>query len=239
MAWDWTRDEVILACDLVSRNEWRELNRKSPALEELSDLLRAADIHPRARRPDNFRSLGSVRRKVADIASQHPTYSGKPTRGGSHDKPVLLEFIANTSQMQAEAARIREGLRSSGRMLPIELDVDHGVLEADEGQELFVQHLRRERDRALRASKLSAVRAEGRPIACEVCGFDFAATYGALGEGYIEVHHRLPLHASGPVKTRLEDLALLCSNCHRMIHRARPWLRPEELARVMPSAQRP
>lgn len=105
------------------------------------------------------------------------------------------------------------------------------MLEADEGRELFVQHLRRERDRALRASKLSAVRAEGRPIACEVCGFDFAATYGALGEGYIEVHHRLPLHASGPVKTRLEELALLCSNCHRMIHRARPWLRPEELAR--------
>ncbi|MDN5896921.1 MAG: HNH endonuclease, partial [Nocardioides sp.] len=75
--------------------------------------------------------------------------------------------------------------------------------------------------------------AEGLPISCEVCAFDFGATYGALGEGYVEVHHRLPLHASGPVKTRLEDLALLCSNCHRMIHRARPWLTPEGLGAVV------
>jgi putative restriction endonuclease len=29
--------------------------------------------------------------------------------------------------------------------------------------------------------------------------------------------------------TRLEDLALLCANCHRMIHRASPWLSVEEL----------
>ena len=115
--------------------------------------------------------------------------------------------------MQAEASRIREVLKPGGRMLPIELDIDHQLLEADEGRELFVQHLRRERNGALRASKLSAARAEGHPIACEVCTFEFTATYGPLGDGYIEVHHKLPLHASGPVKTRLEDLALLCSNC--------------------------
>lgn len=125
---------MILACDLVSRNEWRELNRKSPTLEELSDLLRAADIHPRVGRPEVFRSVSSVRRKIADIASQHPSYTGKPTRGGPHDLPVLLEFIKNTSQMQAETTRIREALRASGRMLPIELDVDHQTLEAEEGK---------------------------------------------------------------------------------------------------------
>ena len=32
-------------------------------------------------------------------------------------------------------------------------------------------------------------------LACEVCGFDFAITYGDLGTGFIEAHHVLPLSA--------------------------------------------
>lgn len=62
-----------------------------------------------------------------------------------------------------------------------------------------------------------------------LCGFDFVAAYGPHGEGYIECHHVIPLHASGEVKTRLEDLVLICANCHRMIHRRAPWLTPAQL----------
>jgi 5-methylcytosine-specific restriction protein A len=58
---------------------------------------------------------------------------------------------------------------------------------------------------------------------CQVCGFDFSKAYGAIGEGFIEAHHLQPI-------SRLEegvaialvpekDFAVLCSNCHRMIHR--------------------
>jgi 5-methylcytosine-specific restriction enzyme A len=58
---------------------------------------------------------------------------------------------------------------------------------------------------------------------CQVCGFDFEKTYGELGIGYIEAHHLQPLAsleegvviAINPVR----DFAVLCSNCHRMIHR--------------------
>ena len=56
-------------------------------------------------------------------------------------------------------------------------------------------------------------------LACETCGFDFKAMCGPHGDGYIECHHVIPLHASGETKTRLDDLILICSNCHRMIHR--------------------
>ena len=55
---------------------------------------------------------------------------------------------------------------------------------------------------------------------CQVCGFDFKATYGQLGEGFIELHHLNPLSlARGSVITTLEDVAVVCSNCHRMLHR--------------------
>lgn len=84
----------------------------------------------------------------------------------------------------------------------------------------------------LRAKKISSVLQSGGTLNCEVCGFDYGQTYGPRGQGFIEVHHVRPLHDSGPTTTRLRDLALLCSNCHRMIHRTRPWLTPAELRTV-------
>ncbi|WP_232308033.1 HNH endonuclease [Sphingomonas hankookensis] len=80
-------------------------------------------------------------------------------------------------------------------------------------------HKRYERDRKLVREKLKEAKAKG-PLACEVCAFDFEATYGELGAGYIEVHHVKPVHTLKPgSKVRLTDLVLLCANCHRMAHR--------------------
>jgi 5-methylcytosine-specific restriction protein A len=67
-------------------------------------------------------------------------------------------------------------------------------------------------------------------LLCEVCGFDFAAVYGKLGEGFAECHHRLPLaEYDAEAPTLLEDLAIVCANCHRMLHRSRPMMKVEDL----------
>ena len=55
----------------------------------------------------------------------------------------------------------------------------------------------------------------------------------AAGRDYIECHHRTSLFSSGTTKTRLQDLALICSNCHRMIHRMKTWLLPERLKQIV------
>lgn len=103
----------------------------------------------------------------------------------------------------------------------------------DEGGLYLRQHLVRERDRGLRKRKVDSVRKAGETLACEVCGFDFGFVYGEHGRDYCEVHHRTPLHESGQTKTKLEDLAILCANCHRMIHRRNPWLSVEELSELV------
>jgi hypothetical protein len=60
-------------------------------------------------------------------------------------------------------------------------------------------------------------------LACEVCRFDFAATYGNDLHGFADVHHLAPLsRATGKVVTTLKDLAILCANCHWAIHRIGP-----------------
>lgn len=60
--------------------------------------------------------------------------------------------------------------------------------------------------------------------ACQVCGMDFEATYGAIGKQFIEVHHLYPVCNMGedyrfdPLD-EATGLVPLCSNCHSMIHR--------------------
>ena len=54
--------------------------------------------------------------------------------------------------------------------------------------------------------------------------------YGPRGDGYIEAHHTRPLETLDPSQpTKVSDLALLCANCHRMVHAKRPWLSLVEL----------
>lgn len=55
------------------------------------------------------------------------------------------------------------------------------------------------------------------------CGFDFESFYGEQGKNYIEVHHVVPLSTvDEQVEVNPEnDMIVVCSNCHRMIHRRR------------------
>lgn len=99
----------------------------------------------------------------------------------------------------------------------IEDFTDEGFLEGKE-REVFKKHLIRERSPAIINLAKSRAMEQGR-IKCECCGFDFFDFYGAIGLNFIECHHKLPIAKGGERYTRPEDLALVCSNCHRMLHR--------------------
>jgi 5-methylcytosine-specific restriction protein A len=66
---------------------------------------------------------------------------------------------------------------------------------------------------------------------CAVCGFDFSRVYGSLGEGFIHVHHIIPIGQIGEQYeiNPITDLVPVCPNCHAMIHRMEPPLTIEEL----------
>ncbi|MFG3721098.1 HNH endonuclease [Streptomyces massasporeus] len=235
----WTEDELVLAGALVVKNGWRELRTRDVDVRELSELLRSLPVHkPEARALPGFRSPDSVSRKTTDFMTNHPLYSGKATRCG---KPTLLmieAFTKREAEMLQAAEAIEEGIASGDlHRLPTQPDeVDETGSTAIEGRLLVRRALARERDPKLRALKIKQARLNGRPLRCEVCTFDFAHTYGDLGDGYIEVHHVTPLHASGTRETTLADLACLCANCHRMCHRSRPgesWRTPAALREQM------
>jgi len=71
--------------------------------------------------------------------------------------------------------------------------------------------------------------------ACVACGFDFGQKYGELGQGFIHVHHIVPLSETSydyeldPIK----DLRPVCPNCHAMLHRKRPVLQIDDLVEII------
>jgi hypothetical protein len=91
---------------------------------------------------------------------------------------------------------------------------------ATEGQQQLRLHYARERSSRLRRDKLSAFRKEHGKVFCEVCGFSVSANHPEpFTDRAYEVHHKRPLAAAAaPVRTTLQDLAVLCANCHRAVH---------------------
>ena len=70
---------------------------------------------------------------------------------------------------------------------------------------------------------------------CVVCGFNFAAVYGSVGEGFIHVHHILAIGRIGKEYEvdPIADLIPVCPNCHAMIHRTDPALTVEQLRKTL------
>ena len=98
-------------------------------------------------------------------------------------------------------------------------DVDIHEYEGIEGRNTLLTHLARERDRRLVHQKRSSATS----LACEICGFSFAAAYGGRASDYCEVHHLVPLAGEmAERKTLLQELAVLCANCHRVVHLKNP-----------------
>ncbi|MGW0501711.1 HNH endonuclease [Micromonospora sp. NPDC003241] len=225
---DWTRDEIVLACDLVWINGWHQLDANDERVRALSDLLQSPAIHRGRRNPD-FRNPAGVALKTYNIVADS-------SNGNQLDRVVREEFRARPAEMRSLADRIRELLREEVEAESASNDPDLDEISVREGGVTLRAHLRRERNPKLRRQKLADAKRRGVAIACEVCGFDFQRVYGDRGRDYIECHHRIPLHVSGETNTRLSDLALICSNCHRMAHRGSPWLTIEELKVLVTSS---
>jgi predicted HNH restriction endonuclease len=98
-----------------------------------------------------------------------------------------------------------------------------------EGQKKLVTHVKSERNQTLvREAKRQFKNQYGR-LFCKACDFEFLTRYGERGRDFIEAHHSKPISTlSGPVPTTINDLEMVCSNCHRMLHR-RPWISVQEL----------
>jgi putative restriction endonuclease len=117
------------------------------------------------------------------------------------------------------------------------VDLTEDDLGFVEGKKKLRQHIFRERNpKVIRMAKERFKDNHAGRLFCEICDFDFYERYGEIGEDFIEGHHTIPVsELVDGQKTRVEDIAIVCSNCHRMLHRKRPWLNKEQLKGLLKS----
>ena len=174
-------------------------------------IERFTDVGIRVSANNNHRPLLRYKRLDA-LWQQRDRVSGKPRRNKLINAVWKGSDLGedNTNESYYWAVVCARARREAGLL---GLDSD---FEAAEGNQSLVQHLQRERERSLVNAKKNAVLKATGKLVCEICGFNFEQRY-QLGP-FCEVHHKLPL-AQGKRKTKPSDLAIVCSNCHRMIHK--------------------
>ena len=222
----WTRDELILALDLYFRVSPLHVSESHPEIQALSAVLNSLPASASAPDTAKYRNPNGVYMKLCNLLRFDGTYHGKGlTRGGKLERAVWDDYSGDHERLRAVARAIRLSALAHGHAPPVQpaADTDDEIFQ--EGALLTAMHKRRERNPVLtRRKKRSVLEAAGK-LACEACGFDFRATYGDLGDGFAECHHRVALSALPSRRTtRLADLEIVCANCHRMLHRSRPML---------------
>jgi 5-methylcytosine-specific restriction protein A len=234
----WTRDELILALDLYFSLDPGQMHARHPGVIELSDLLNKLPIHEIRPDAEKFRNPNGVGLKLNNFKALDPNYPGKGmARGSKLDKEIFKEFINKREELSELAGKIKravsdESLNLKLYHIPDEEEADLPMVR--EGKVIYRLHKLRERDPKINQRKKEVELKKNGKLVCEVCGFDFQATYGELGKGFIECHHRKPLaDLDAEAITRLEDLALVCANCHRMLHRGMEEVSVEGLKEIM------
>ena len=110
----------------------------------------------------------------------------------------------------------------------------HSIEGFPEGKLVELKHKSRERNSKLIAAAKTEFLKENKKLFCVVCGFDFEKKYGERGNGFIEAHHTIPVSDMElGQKTKVKDIALVCSNCHKILHRIRPWLSMSQLKEIV------
>jgi putative restriction endonuclease len=114
------------------------------------------------------------------------------------------------------------------------VDLTEDDIEFPEGKEILKRHVLRERNPRLVFEAKRSFKEKHGKLFCEVCEFVFIDKYGKIGEDFIEAHHIKPIsEMTENEKTKISDLVMVCSNCHKMLHRKRPWITKEKLKSLL------
>lgn len=230
----WSRDELLVALDFYLRYSPSIPSKTSIEIIDLSNFLNRLQRYTGGERAKTFRNVNGVYMKLMNFRRFDQNYSGTGLARGNKDEGVVWELFSSEPIKLSELVSTIRSLVENITKPATKMEFEEIESEASEGRVLTRFHRFRERDNALVAKKKFAVERQMGRLNCEACGFDFKSVYGARGDGFIECHHTKPVSELkvGEI-TKLGDLALLCSNCHRMIHRSKPWLSIAELKDIL------
>lgn len=204
-----TRDEVILALDVLYSSEKQRVSPDSEEMVDLSELLNRLPIHPTKNRRSNFRNATGITRQINLLRTSLST--------GKHDPNVgvlFLDIAFEFENRRDELHRIAEAIRRNEPYFSSE----YGNRQEDSGfpEGILLGHLHREIE-ARDGAKLELANH------CEICSLKPELYY--LPCGILLQPHLLisPTELDGKKKYGSEHFITVCPNCHAALHRIRPW----------------
>ena len=231
----WTRDELIVTLQFYLAHAPTIPGKNSEEILELSQFLNLLQVKLGGAVPEKFRNPNGVYMKLMNFRRFDPEYQGQGLSRGNKDELVVWNHFAPEREELLKVSDAIRNLVSSDQALPPVEEALTDEEEGEEGRALTRFHRYRERDTSLVKRKKQRTLKEQQSLTCEVCKFDFERFYGDRGHGFIECHHTRPLSelSQEGERTKLADLSLVCSNCHRMIHKSRPWLAISQLQELV------
>lgn len=231
----WHRDEIILALDLYFQLKPGQISAKNDRIIELSKILN--QLPNCQERKEKFRNPNGVGLKLSNFLALDPHYLGKGMQAYSKlDAEIFSEFVNNKELLHSIADTIKaivSDTNISEQLDRISINDEEYADTTKEGKIIYKLHRYRERNTKISQSKKERCLRDNENLKCEVCSFDFYEHYGDLGIGYMECHHIVPLSELKCEKeTTLNDLALVCSNCHRMLHRKMDKISIDDLKKI-------
>lgn len=219
----WSRDEIILALELYNKFDSLIPSNNDEQVRALSQYLRSLPYHGNKPRNETFRNPDGVVFKLNNIRA---VATGKGLKNVSAmDRAVWKDLGGNPRKVKTLAKQIRESVTIT-ESTP-ENDDDDADEVFKEGQFTTRMHKTRERSRRIRKRLLKSKRKSG-PLSCDLCGAQSPTADTRYEDAMFEGHHIVPIAQSFTRETRLKDMALLCANCHRLIHRViskeKKWL---------------
>lgn len=207
---EWRPDEIIIIANhVLNGNASQKMSYKKLQCH-LNELNRYVS------------SLESVKEKTAsEVKDAIKTVAAKIYKLDNENKQLLWRFNDCIKKLLSELDKYAGFINSIKQ-------------EYEEGNKKEAFHFHIERNKKLiMLKKLKFINQHGK-LFCEVCNFDFYKFYGMRGKDFAEVHHNIPITSKKFLGyTSIDDLTILCSNCHRMIHRHNPWLSIQELKKII------
>ena len=236
----WTRDELILALEQYFKTPPWTISRKHPAIVALSEELNQLAAYKDAPDKARYRNANGVYMKLMNLQFLDPARGGKGLDGGGKlvEPEIWAEYATDHEKLRQAAQTIRQAIStqsSTPELFAPESEVGT-EFEFAEGKVVTAVHQRRERNPQLRKALLASRHATD-SMRCDLCGWR-PPTIDGYEDAALEGHHVLPLAmAVLPQRTRVQDMALLCANCHRLTHRAiskqKRWLTLSDLQFVL------
>ena len=206
-----TKDEVILALDVLYCSKGKHLGPHSKEIIKLSEDLNMLPIYPEEKRPANFRNCVGVSHQI-DRFLRGITEGRSSWNVGEAFFRVDFEYRNNKEKLHAIAEAIR-------RNAPLLRDYQFGDCLEDNGfpEGIILGHLHRiVEQRDSRKISLSE--------RCDICQLVPNDVYKPCGT-LIEHHLTVAPECIDYKNTYRENSFIsVCPNCHAALHKYRPWV---------------